>query len=173
MVVTNYVPGTGYSPQIVHAVATNTDVQQTLLENIIARLSVTKYYGVNMDFEMMPFEDYDLYAQFVKTLTYTLHPFGYLVMETLRTTRIIRHIEELYPNPYGNYESYADRFVLKSSELVCDPYSPLTPLDSLQRILDYTIGPFSSQRILIAYPQLLSAVGVPAAAGSAAAAHLL
>jgi hypothetical protein len=73
-------------------------------------------------------------------------------METLRTTRVIRHIQELYPNPYGNYESYADRFVLKSSELVCDPYSPLSPLDSLQRILDYTIGPFSSQRILIAYP---------------------
>lgn len=152
MVVSNYVPSEGYSTEIAHSIATDLLVQQRLLDNIIGRLSQKKYYGVNMDFELMPFEDFPLYAQFVKTLTYTLHPLGYLVMETLRTSRVILNIEELYPNPYGNFESSADRFVIKSSELVCDPYSALSPLDSLQRILDYTIGPFSSQRILIAYP---------------------
>ena len=165
MVVSNEVPGVGYSAEIAHAVISDPVAQQTMLDQIVARLKLSEYFGVNFNFEPVPYEDYDAFAQLVRKATFLLHPMGYYVMLTIRTQRVIARIEELLPQPAGNYEFIADRFIVRSSELACGSALNLSKADSVQRILDYTIVPFSSRKILIAYPNCCEVWQVPYQAG--------
>lgn len=153
MVITNYSPGRGFSAELAHAVLSDSQVQQMLLQNMISRLRMTQYYGVNLDFEMVPYEDYNAYMQFMQMASYALHPLGYIVMVTVRTSRIISRILDQRDNFHiSDYNFIADRFIVKTSELVCDPNTALSQIDSMQRILDFSSGPFSSNKILLAYP---------------------
>ncbi len=167
MVVSNEAPDVGYSAEIAHAIISDPVAQQTMLDNIVARLRLTEYFGVNFNFELVPYEDYDAFAELVRKATFLLHPMGYYVMLTIRTQRVITYIEELYPEPPGDYAFIADRFIVRSSELACDPGSDLSTADSVQRILDYTIAPFSSRKILIAYPNCCQVWQVPYLTGQA------
>jgi spore germination protein len=167
MVVSNEVPGVGYSAEIAHAIISDPVAQQTMLDNIVARLKLTEYYGVNINFELVPYEDYDAFAELVRKATFLLHPMGYYVMLTIRTQRVITYIEALFSEPPGDYAFIADRFIVRSSELACDPVSNLTTADSVQRILDYTIAPFSSRKILIAYPNCCQVWQAPYQTGQA------
>jgi len=153
MVVTNYTPGEGYSEPLVHAILSDPQAQQTLMQNILSRLRKTQYYGINIDFEMVPYADYNALTQFVQMASFTLHPLGYLVMVTVRTKRLIDRAENQRDKfRITDYTFIADRFVIKTSELACDPNTALSQTDSMQRILDYITGPFSSQKVLVAYP---------------------
>ena len=87
MVVSNFVPLKGYSEEITSSIFSNPVVQQTLLDNILERLAKTRYYGINLDFEVIPYLDYNEFAAFVQRVTFTLHPRGYYVMLTLRARR--------------------------------------------------------------------------------------
>ncbi len=161
MVISNEVPGVGYSTEIAHAIITDPAAQQIMLDNIVARLKLTEYYGVNFNFEMVPYTDYDAYAELVRKAAFLLHPMGYYVTLTIRTQRVITYIENLFPELPGNYEFIADRFIVRSSELACDMAPGISIADAVQRILDYTIVPFSNKKILIAYPNCCEVWQVP------------
>lgn len=165
MVVSNEVPGVGYSAEIAHAIISDAVAQKMMLEQIVARLQMSDYYGVNFHFEMVPYEDYDAFAELVRTATFLLHPMGYYVLLTIRTQRVIARIEQLRPQQPGNYEFIADRFIVRSSELACDLAYGLSIADTVQRILDYTVAPLSSRKILIAYPNCCEIWQVPYESG--------
>ena len=153
MVISNQVPMQGYSPALAHAILSDVEIQQTLLQNIISRLRKTEYYGINVDFEMVPYGDYNAYTRFLQMASYALHPLGRIVMVTVRTKRIIdRILAQQDGFRISDHNFIADRFVIKTSEPVCDPSTTLSQIDNMQRILDFMSAPFSGTKILLAYP---------------------
>ncbi len=153
MVISNYVLTTGYSGELAHDVLSDKQALNNLFENIEQRMSTTQYFGINFDFENVPYADYDIFASFIQELSNQLHPLGYIVIATLRTNRIIGRIQENAEGfPVGNYENLADMFVIKTSEIICNPASNLSMIDNLQMIIDYVISPFSGHNILVSYP---------------------
>ena len=83
MVITNTKEGAGFDSDLTHAILSNTQVQDTLLQNVINTLNSKHYEGLNIDFEYIYREDRQNYNNFIKKVTDRLHPLGYQVSTAL------------------------------------------------------------------------------------------
>ncbi len=83
LVVTNTRESGGFSSDIVHAVLTDEQVQNTLINDIVTTLQEKNYYGLNIDFEYIYPYDRQSYNQFLRRITTQLHAMGYIVTTAL------------------------------------------------------------------------------------------
>jgi spore germination protein len=75
MVITN-IGEDGFSSDIAHEVLSDTQVQQTLLNNVVNTLKAKNYYGLDIDFEYI-YPDYrEAYNRFLETVVARLRPLG-------------------------------------------------------------------------------------------------
>ena len=82
MVVTNFREG-NFDAQLIHGILNNTDIQDTLIQNVLEVLGDKGYYGVNLDLERIPPEDRENYNNFLRRVVDALHPQGYVVSTAL------------------------------------------------------------------------------------------
>ncbi len=155
MVVSNRDELGNYLGGLAHTLLSSETLQQTLINNILARLQDGNYYGVNVDFSELYIEDYSLYASFLQTLTQQLHPLGYIVVVAPRINIMLEQQELLERvNQAYFFNALMDRLIIRTTIWTCtyDESRTLSRIDELQQAVDFASDLISSNKILLTVP---------------------
>ncbi len=154
MVVSNIVPGVGFSGDLVHTLLSDARLYQTLIDNIIAILNEENYYGVNLNFTELYPGDYVAYTGFLQSLSTQLHPLGYILIVAPRIRVFVEEqVALLEANVRFPFNGIIDRLILRSTEWVCAyQQRAISFIDELQQAIDFAIQLISSPKILISIP---------------------
>ncbi len=155
MVVSNRDAFGNYLGDLAHTLLASTALQQTLIDNIVARLQDGNYYGINVDFSELYVDDFFAYAGFLQSLTMQLHPLGYIVVVAPRINILLEHQEVLERiNQAFFFNSLMDRLIIRTTIWTCtyDVARQLPLIDELQRAVDFASSLISSNKILLAVP---------------------
>lgn len=148
LVVTNTVEGV-YSGELLHGVLSDFAAQQTLINNCVAVAQTYGYYGVNFGFEQILLEDYEPYAAFLELAANRLHAVGLIIVASIRLVVVLENPYAL-PEALSLYSRILDRFIITPGDYICS--EGLTPIDVVQRGLDYITRYFSNPKILLSIP---------------------
>lgn len=139
---------------IAHAVLSNEENRQQLLNNILSILKEKGYRGLNVDFENVLPDDRQLYNQFLQLLVDTLHQEGYFVSTSLAPKVSGEQKGLLYEaHDYAFHGKVADFVVLMTYEWGYrkGPPQPISPLNEIKRVLDYAVSVIPSEKILMGF----------------------
>lgn len=171
MVVTNTKKGEGFDSDLAHAILTNKNAQNKLINNILATIKAKKYYGVNIDFEYVYQYDKDYYNQFLQNLTNQLHPMGYIVTTALAPKISSSQQGILYEaHDYKTQGEIVDQIILMTYEwgYTYGPAQAVAPINQVEKVLQYATSVIPSKKILMGMPNYGYNWTLPFVKGSAA-----
>lgn len=142
LTVTNIGANGGFSSDIAHTVFTDSTVQDTLVQSILAALRTRGYYGVDLNIEYVYPFDREGYNAFIKRMAETLHPLGYYLTSTVAPKESDGQQGLLYgAHDYTVHGEYCDRVVVMTYEWGYSYSQPqaVSPVDRMRRVLDYAV----------------------------------
>lgn len=154
MVITNFI-GTRFNADLAHTILSNQTVQNTLITNIIATMKNKGYLELNVDFEVVPPQDRNLFSQFIRRLASALHNEGYPVTIALsvkteeNTTSLLSGAED-----YAVLGQLADYVMLMTygwGYMGGPPY-PIAPINEIRKVLDYAVSVIPRSKIMMGVP---------------------
>lgn len=155
MVITNIKTGSGFDSDLVHTVLTDEGVQNTLLQNVVSTLKSKNYFGLNIDFEYIFPDDREAYNNFLRTVTETLHPLGYIVTTALAPKTSGDQQGLLYEaHDYPVHGEHADFVIIMTYEwgYLRGPAQAVAPADKVEQVLQYAVSVIPSKKILMGMP---------------------
>lgn len=160
-----------FSPQNAAAILSDSSLSETLLQNILAQLEQHNYFGVDVDFEYIPPEYRQSYADFITRLRELVSPLGYKVFVALapKTSAMQRGL--LYEaHDYGALGNAADYALIMTYEwgYTYGPPMAVAPIDKVREVLEYAISEMPAQKILMGIPNYAYDWTLPFVRGSAA-----
>lgn len=171
MVVANIIEGEGFDSDIAHLVLTNKQVQDNLIDNILRTLEEKNYYGLDIDFEYVYPYDRESYNQFLRRVSETLRPRGYVLSTALAPKIGPDQRGLLYEaHDYPVHGRYADHIILMTYEwgYTYGPPMAVSPIDQVERVLRYAVSVMPSRKILMGVPNYGYDWTLPFVPGSAA-----
>lgn len=155
LVITNLLPGGGFSSELAHTILSSVQLQNTLLNNVLQTLNAKKYYGLDIDFEYVYPYDRELYNSFLRRAVEKLRPLGFSV-----TTALAPKLSEdqkglLYEaHDYPVHGKLASHVILMTYEwgYTAGPPMAVAPLNAVRRVLDYAVTAIPSNKILMGIP---------------------
>ncbi len=155
MVITNIREGGGFSSDIAHAVLTDSQAQDNLINNVVATLREKNYYGLDIDFEYIYPYDRESYNNFLRRVVNTLRPLGYTI-----TTAIAPKISAvqqglLYEaHDYPVHGALSDHVILMTYEwgYTYGPPMAVAPINEVRRVLNYAVTAIPRQKIFMGIP---------------------
>lgn len=171
MVVTNIEEGSGFSSELANDILANPQIQNTLIDNIIAVMKEKNYYGLIIDFEYVFPEDRQNLVNFISRTVNRLRPLGYKVMVALAPKNRANQKGLLYEaHDYPSIGAIADYVILMTYEwgYLRGPAMAVAPVDQVRKVLDYATGVIPSEKILMGMPNYGYDWTLPFVRGSAA-----
>lgn len=154
MVITNFENGT-FSPDIAHAIVSNSDIQDILIANILGVMNEKGYIALNVDLEYVPPADRELYNGFLQKLVDNLHPHGYLVSTALAPKLSAAQTGTLYEaHDYPAHGRIVDFVILMTYEWGWSGGPPLAvaPLNEVVKVLQYALSVIPAEKIVMGMP---------------------
>ncbi len=127
----------------------------TLIEEIALTLSQKRYAGVEMDFEYVPGEYAQAYADFVRDLRARIEPDGYKTYVSLAPKTSADQPGRLYEGHlYREMGEAANRVFLMTYEwgYTYGPPMAVSPVNKVKDVLDYAVTEIPPERILMGMP---------------------
>ncbi len=155
MVVTNLLPGAGFSSDLARAVLTNPVIRNRLIENIAIKLNERNYYGLDIDFEYVYPEDREAYNTFLRLVVERLRPIGYQITTALAPKISADQPGLLYEaHDYPVHGRLTDHVILMTYEwgYTFGPPLPVAPINQVRRVLDYAVTAIPRDKILMGIP---------------------
>lgn len=155
MVVTNIREGGSFNSDLAHTILTNQQVQNTLIDNIVATLDSKNYYGLDIDFEYIYPDDRESYNNFLRRVVARLRPLGYIVVTALapKTSGTQRGL--LYEaHDYPVHGALLDHVILMTYEwgYTYGPPRAVAPINQVERVLRYAVSVIPNEKILMGIP---------------------
>lgn len=144
-----------FSNELAHIALNDSQVQETLIDNIIAAIQQKKYYGLDVDFEYVLPEDRDAYTAFIQNLRNRLNPLGYEVTVALAPKTSSSQRGLLYEaHDYGGLGRAANWVLLMTYEWGYTYGSPMavSPINKVREVLDYAVTEIDPQKIFLGMP---------------------
>lgn len=154
MTITNF-RGRRFSPELAHTVLESPQIQNTLIDNIVARLREKGFAGLNIDFEYVFPEDRENYNSFLRRVVDRLKPLGYLVSTALAPKESADQAGLLYEaHDYPVHGQLADFVVLMTYEwgYAAGPPWAIAPVNKVRDILDYAVTAIPRNKIMMGMP---------------------
>lgn len=154
MVITNFTSGT-FSPDIAHAILSNSDTQRTLITNILAVMQEKGYMALNVDFEYVPPADRELYNAFLQNLVDSLHPHNYLVSTAVAPKISGEQTGRLYEaHDYPAHGRIVDFVILMTYEWGWSGGPPMAvaPINQVVKVLNYALSVMPADKIVMGMP---------------------
>jgi spore germination protein len=155
LVITNLLPGGGFSSDLAHEILSSDKLQDTLLNNVLQTLKAKNYYGVDIDFEYVYPYDKQLYNSFLKKAVEKLRPLGYSVTTALAPKLSADQKGLLYEaHDYPVHGKLASHVILMTYEwgYTAGPPMAVAPLNAVRRVLEYAVTAIPSSKILMGIP---------------------
>lgn len=153
LVITNF-SSTAAGSSLAHTVLANTEIQESLLTNILNVIKVKGYQGLNIDFENVFPADRELYNQFLQRAVDRLHPEGYTVSTALAPKISGEQRGLLYEaHDYAVHGRIVDFTVLMTYEwgYRLGPPQAISPLNEIKKVLDYAVSVIPRNKILFGF----------------------
>ena len=155
MVITNIEEGSGFSSEIAHAVLTDKQAQNVLIENVLGVIKGNNYYGLGIDFEYIFPEDRQNYVDFISNVVNRLRPLGYTVSAALAPKLSADQSGLLYEaHDYPAIGALVDHVILMTYEwgYLRGPAMAVAPIDKVRQVLNYATSVIPSEKILMGMP---------------------
>lgn len=155
MVITNIEEGGSFSSDLVHTILTNTEVQNTLLNNITNTLRAKNYFGLDVDFEYIYANDREAYNNFIRRVTTLLRPLGYSVTIAVAPKISADQPGVLYQgHDYPVLGALADHLIIMTYEwgYTYGPPMAVAPLNEVRRVLNYAVTAIPREKIFMGIP---------------------
>lgn len=155
MVITNIEEGAGFSSELAHGILTNIQIQNTLINNVIAVMEEKGYTGLNIDFEYLYPEDRQNYNNFISRTVNRLRPMGYSVSVAVAPKNRADQKGLLYEaHDYPALGALVDHVIIMTYEwgYLRGPAMAVAPVNEVRKVLDYATGVIPSEKILMGMP---------------------
>jgi spore germination protein len=153
MVITNFEGGT-FHPEIAHAIFTNQQAQDSLINHVLTVMREKGYKALNIDFEYVSPADRELYNQFLRRMVTRLHAEGYLVSSAL-APKVAGQTGLLYTaHDYKAHGEILDFVVLMTYEWGWSggPARAVAPITEVRKVLDYAVTLIPRDKIVMGMP---------------------
>ncbi|MDA8441947.1 MAG: glycoside hydrolase family 18 protein [Peptococcaceae bacterium] len=154
LVVTNF-DGTNFSPQLAHAVMSEAQVKERLIQNILNHLRARNYQGVNVDFERVRPEDRELLNGFMADVAARMRQAGYPFSTALAPKTSDWQTGEWYgAHDYRAHGQIADYVIIMTYEWGWSggpPYA-VAPIVNVRQVLDYAVTVIPRKKIMMGVP---------------------
>ncbi|NMB97590.1 MAG: spore gernimation protein, partial [Clostridiaceae bacterium] len=147
--------GGGFSSDIAHAVLTDSQAQDNLINNITTTLREKNYYGLDIDFEYIYPYDRESYNNFLRRVIETFRPLGYSISTALAPKISADQQGLLYEaHDYPVHGELADHIILMTYEWGYTYGPPMTvaPINQVRRVLDYAVTEIPPEKIMMGIP---------------------
>ena len=144
-----------FSTERASMVLNNPDLQASLIEEILAVVTEKGYQGVDVDFEFLPGEDAQAYADFIGALRAAVSPLGLPVLVALAPKTSDDQSGLLYEgHDYGLLGQAADYVLLMTYEwgYTYGPPMAVAPLPNVRRVVDYALTRIPREKIFLGIP---------------------
>lgn len=130
-------------------------LQQKMVQELLRVLEEKDYAGVDVDFEFVPPEEREAYAQFVWLLRQELNAYGYSVTVALAPKTSAQQRGLLYEaHDYALLGAAANRVFLMTYEwgYTYGPPMAVAPLANVEQVLLYALTEIPAEKILLGIP---------------------
>ena len=144
-----------FSSQTAHAVLNDQAAQDRLAQALLETISQKGYRGLDIDFEFLPGEDAQAYAQFVGRMRELLSPMGMPVLVALAPKVSADQPGTLYKGHNYRLLSQAADFVLLMTYEWGYTYGPpmaVAPLPNVRRVVEYALTEMPAEKIYLGMP---------------------
>ncbi len=149
----------------------NDDFANTLIDNILKQLEKYDYFGVDIDFEYIPTEFRENYAEFITKLKAKISPLGYKTFVSLAPKTSATQRGLLYEaHDYALLGRAADYVLIMTYEwgYTYGPPMAVAPLDKVEQVLRYAVSEIDPSKVLIGVPNYAYDWTLPYVSGSRA-----
>ncbi|MGC4018260.1 MAG: glycosyl hydrolase family 18 protein [Muricomes sp.] len=154
LVLTPFAEGT-FNNQLVKVLVENVEIQQTLIENLLATMKEKGYAGVDIDFEYILPENRVGYAEFVGRVRETMNANDYKVSVALAPKTSSDQPGLLYEGmDYELLGANADHVFLMTYEwgFTYGPPMAVAPLNMVQKVVEYAQTKIPAEKIIMGIP---------------------
>lgn len=144
-----------FSNELAVTVLGDVDVRNTLIEEIANTLTAKRYVGVDIDFEYVPAEYAQAYAQFIRALRARIEPLGYFVVVSLSPKTSDTQEGLLYEgHDYASLGEAADRAFLMTYEwgYTYGPPMAVSPVNKVREVVEYAVGKIPNEKLILGVP---------------------
>jgi spore germination protein len=153
MVITNF-SATELGSTLAHTILASTEIQDSLLINIINMMKNKGYRGLNIDFESVLPSDRELYNQFLRRTVTQLHKEGFFVSSSLAPKTSADQKGLLYEaHDYAAHGEILDFVILMTYEwgYRLGPPQAISPIDQIRAVLDYAVTVIPRNKIWMGF----------------------
>lgn len=131
------------------------DLQDVLLDNIVANMNILGYRALDVDFEYIFPEERDKFTAFIAKAKEKLAPYGYQVWVALAPKTSSDQTGLLYEaHDYKALGEIADKVLLMTYEWGYSrgPALPVSPLDKVREVAEYAVSQIDPDKIFLGLP---------------------
>ncbi|HHV98376.1 MAG TPA: LysM peptidoglycan-binding domain-containing protein [Clostridiaceae bacterium] len=155
MVITNIREGGGFSSDIAHAILTDSQAQNNLINNVVNTLRQKNYHGLDIDFEYIYPYDRESYNNFLRRIVNTLRPLGYTITTAIAPKISATQQGLLYEaHDYPVHGALVDHVIIMTYEwgYTYGPPMAVAPINEVRRVLNYAVTAIPRQKIFMGIP---------------------
>lgn len=144
-----------FDTTLINNILKNNDLQDKLINNIIAMLKNKGYYGVIIDFERIAPENRQLYNNFLRKVVDKLHPMGYVVGTALAPkTYDVTEGAWHGAHDYKAHGEIVDFVVIMTYEWGWSGGPPMAvaPINEVRKVLNYAVSVIPPKKIMMGMP---------------------
>lgn len=154
MVITN-LSESGFSSDLAKTILTNKEIQDKLLNNVVANLRAKNYRGLDIDFEYIYPENREDYNNFLRNAVNKLRPLGYTITTALAPKTAADQKGLLYEaHDYPVHGALVDHVILMTYEwgYTYGPPLAVAPINEIRKVLNYAVSAIPRNKILMGIP---------------------
>ncbi|MCD1261669.1 LysM peptidoglycan-binding domain-containing protein [Paenibacillus athensensis] len=151
--ITNF-SATEAGSQLAHTILSSPQLQNKLIDSILATMESKGYRGLNVDFENVLPADREAYNDFLRLAVQRLHARGFFVSSALAPKTSADQKGLLYEaHDYAAHGAIVDFVVLMTYEwgYRLGPPQAISPLNEIRRVLDYAVTVIPRNKILMGF----------------------
>lgn len=145
----------GFSNELASLVLNDPNIQNRLIQNIVATIQSKGYRGLDVDFEFVFAEDALAYAAFIRNLANTLNPLGLPVIVALAPKTSANQPGLLYEgHNYAALGAAANEVLLMTYEwgYTYGPPMAVAPLPNVRAVVEYALSEIPAEKIWLGVP---------------------
>lgn len=151
MVITN-LENDQFSAELASEILNNRELENTLLDNIIATAKELGFRDIHFDMEFIRPADRDAYNAFLRRARERIHAEGFLMSTALAPKVSREQTGEWYTaHDYATHGEVADFVVIMTYEWGYSggPPMPVSPINSVRRVLEYALTEMPGDKIMM------------------------
>lgn len=144
-----------FSNELAHAMLSNPEAQDNLIENILDNLRAKNYSGLDIDFEFILPEDKESFIEFITKTSTRLREEGFMTTIALAPKTYANQPGLLYEaHDYPAIGAVVDRALLMTYEWGYSRGFPMavSPIDKMKEVLAYGISAIEPSKIMMGLP---------------------